>query len=115
MGQVRQECRKCSRGATPGGASTLRFLSTHHVEACSALGGGLDEPLIQRRVHKSAERHHRGEDVLVDVLHRRLFARLCGIDEELLGWALVLRRLAGSGIRSWDELEDEDADLRPRF
>ena len=33
----------------------------------------------------------------------------------ILGWALVLRRLAGSGIRSWDELEDEDAELRPRF
>jgi hypothetical protein len=28
-------------------------------------------------------------------------------------WALVLRRMAQSGIRSWDELEAEDADLRP--
>jgi hypothetical protein len=33
----------------------------------------------------------------------------------IFGWALVLRRMAGSGIRSWDDLEDEDADLRPRF
>jgi hypothetical protein len=33
----------------------------------------------------------------------------------IFGWALFLRRIAGSGIRSWDELEDEDADLRPRF
>jgi hypothetical protein len=33
----------------------------------------------------------------------------------IFGWALVLRRIAGSGIRSWDDLEDEDADLRPRF
>lgn len=33
----------------------------------------------------------------------------------IFGWALILRRIAGSGIRSWDELEDQDADLRPRF
>ena len=33
----------------------------------------------------------------------------------IFGWALVLRRMAGSGIRSWDELEDEDTELRPRF
>lgn len=33
----------------------------------------------------------------------------------IFGWALMLRRMAGSGIRSWDDLEDEDADLRPRF
>jgi hypothetical protein len=31
------------------------------------------------------------------------------------GWALMLRRMAGSGIQRWDDLEDEDADLRPRF
>jgi hypothetical protein len=30
----------------------------------------------------------------------------------IVGWALVLRRMALSGIRSWDELEAEDADLR---
>jgi hypothetical protein len=33
----------------------------------------------------------------------------------MFGWALMLRRMAGSGIRSWDDLEDEDTDLRPRF
>ena len=33
----------------------------------------------------------------------------------IFGWALMLRRMAGSGIRSWDELESEDAELRPRF
>jgi hypothetical protein len=33
----------------------------------------------------------------------------------IFGWALMLRRMAGSGIRSWDDLEDEDVDLRPRF
>jgi hypothetical protein len=33
----------------------------------------------------------------------------------IFGWALMLRRMAGSGIRSWDDLEDEDLDLRPRF
>ena len=33
----------------------------------------------------------------------------------IFGWALMLRRMAGSGIRSWDELEGEDAELRPRF
>jgi SNF family Na+-dependent transporter len=33
----------------------------------------------------------------------------------IFGWALILRRIAGSGIRGWDEVEDEDANLRPRF
>ena len=33
----------------------------------------------------------------------------------IFGWALFLRRMAGSGLRSWDELEDEDAEPRPRF
>jgi len=33
----------------------------------------------------------------------------------IFGWALMLRRMAGSGIRSWDELEGEDAELSPRF
>jgi hypothetical protein len=27
-------------------------------------------------------------------------------------WVVLLRRMAQSGIRSWDELEAEDADLR---
>ena len=29
----------------------------------------------------------------------------------IVGWALILRRMAQAGIRSWDELEAEDADL----
>jgi hypothetical protein len=33
----------------------------------------------------------------------------------IVGWALILRRMARSGIRGWDELEDEEAELRPRF
>jgi hypothetical protein len=33
----------------------------------------------------------------------------------IVGWALVLRRMAKSGIRSWDELEAENADLRPHL
>ena len=32
----------------------------------------------------------------------------CGL---ILVWAFLLRRMAQSGIRSWDELEPEDAEL----
>jgi hypothetical protein len=31
----------------------------------------------------------------------------------LVGWVLLLRRMGQSGIRSWDDFDAEDADLRP--
>jgi hypothetical protein len=31
----------------------------------------------------------------------------------IVAWMLVLRRVAQSGIRSWDELEPEDAEIHP--
>lgn len=31
----------------------------------------------------------------------------------IVGWALVLQRMAQSGITGWDELEREDDELRP--
>jgi hypothetical protein len=31
----------------------------------------------------------------------------------IVGWMLVLHRMAQSGIQSWDELEREDVELRP--
>jgi hypothetical protein len=31
----------------------------------------------------------------------------------LVVWMLLLRRMAQSGIRSWDELEPEDAEIHP--
>jgi hypothetical protein len=31
----------------------------------------------------------------------------------LVAWMLLLRRMAQSGIRSWDELEPEDAEIHP--
>jgi hypothetical protein len=31
----------------------------------------------------------------------------------IVGWVLLLRRMGQSGIRSWDDFDAEDADLRP--
>ena len=51
--------------------------------------------------------------IFVWILLGALAAVLVACFGVIAGWMLVLRRMAQSGIRSWDELEPENAELPP--